>query len=457
MRRVFIILGIFLLPAVPIVLVVTGLLKSAPITATPVKLTVWGTADDEKAIAALTAKYRQTRSYVTVTYTKVREEEYAQQLVSAWAQGTGPDVFFAPSAWIGKMAQYAIPMPADLTVPQVIVSKGIIGTSSKVVANTKTAPSVSALKNTFVEAVTSDVIRDDQTWGLPLSMDTIVLYYNKDLTNNAKIFEPAATWSQLQTQLTANKLTQTDDQGKLVQSGVALGTSNNVPYATDLLALLMMQNGSTMVTSDKQAHINDDAGLQALKFYLSFAQPQKSNYSWDATQTAARDAFLQGKVGYYFGTLGDRTTIAATTLNWGVSPMLHIRASGDNDGTTGSERYIDATRYNVAMVSKASVQAGRSTQAWNYVEFVTQAGNISPYLQLTSQLPAQRSLLAPYENNADLSVFAKQLLTAKSWYRGNDGVAVETYLSQLIDAGLAGKSDLTELLNRTNAQIQSTL
>lgn len=456
MRRVLIIAAIFLIPITPIVLVVTGVLKSEPQTVAPVTLTVWGTADEEKAVATIAAKYRETRSYVTVTYTKVRAEDYAEQLVSAWAKGTGPDVFFAPANWIGKMSQYAVPMPENLTVPQVIVSKGLIGTSSKVVQNTKIAPSVAVLRNSFVEAVTEDVARDGQVWGLPLSMDTIVTYYNKDLTNNAKIFEPAATWSQLQTHLTSNRLTQVDEQGKLIQSGAALGTSNNVPYATDLLALLMLQNGSTMVSADRQARINDEVGLQALRFYLSFGQPRKSNYSWDKTQTNARDAFLQGKVGYYFGTLADRSIIAATNLNWGVAPMLHIRPTGDNDGAT-SERYIDVAKYSVAMVSKASAQGGRSVQAWNFVEFVTQANNVTPYLQITNQLPAQKSLLAQYESNQDLSVYAKQLLTAKTWYHGNDGVAVEEYLAQLIDAGLEEKIDLTELLNRANAQIQSTL
>ncbi len=457
MKRVLIIVAILLLPLTPIVLVVTGVLKSKPATIAPVKLEVWGTADDAKGLAPLIAKYRQTRSYVTVIYTKVRAEDYAQQLLSAWAQGSGPDVFFAPSAWIGQMSQYAVPMPISLTVPQIIITKGLIGTSSKVVSNAKAAPSMTGLKNSFVQAVTDDVIRDGRVWGLPLSIDTIVTYYNKDLTNNAKIFEPAVTWSELQSQLTANKLTVTDQQGKLVQSGVALGTSNNVPYATDVLALLMMQNGSVMTTSDKQAHINDDASLQALKFYLSFAQPRKTNYSWDAAQTNARDAFLQGKLGYFFGSLADRTTIATTNLNWGVAPMLHIRATGDNDGTTGTERFIDPAKFQVAMVSKASAQKNHSTQAWNFVEFITQAGNVRPYLQSTNQLPAQKSLLAQYETNQDLGVFAKQILTAKTWYHGNDGMAVDTYLSQLIDAGLAEKTDLTDLLNRTNAQIQSTL
>ncbi len=456
MKRVLIIASIFLIPLTPVVLVVTGVLKSSPKTVPAVTLTVWGTDEDEAGLTALIKKYRQTRSYVTLVYTKVKAEEYAQQLISAWAQGTGPDIFFTPSTWIGKMSQYAVPMPGDLTVPQVVFTKGVIGTSSKVVSNVRIAPTINALKNSYADAVTGDIIQDEQVWGMPLNLDTIVTFYNKDLTNNAKIFEPAVTWSQLQTQLTANKLTQTDEQGKLVRSGVALGTSTNVPYAAEILGLLMLQNGSTMVAGNKVAQINDDAGLQALKFYLSFAQPQKNNYSWDAAQTNARDAFLQGRLAYFFGTLADRSVIAATNLNWGVAPMLHIRPSGDNDGTT-SERYIDAARFNVAMVSKSSAQAGRSTQAWNFIENITQPANVKPYLLLTNTLPAQKSLLAEYENNQDLSVFAKQLLTAKTWYHGRDGVAVTTYLNQLIDAGLTEKVNVLELLNRANAQIQSTL
>ncbi|MEK7537369.1 MAG: extracellular solute-binding protein [Patescibacteria group bacterium] len=457
MRRVLIILAILLLPAAPVVLVVTGVLKSKPQTVAAVKLSVWGTADNDLALRPLIAKYRQTRSYVTVTYTKVRAEDYAEQLISAWAQGTGPDVFFAPANWIGQMAQYAVPMPANLTVPQVLVSKGLFGTTTKVINNTKLAPSSAILRNSFIEAVTDDVIRDGQVWGLPLGMDTIVTYYNKDLTNNAKIFEPATTWSELQTQVTANRLTITDEQGRLVQSGVALGTANNLPYAADLLALLMLQNGSTMVTPDRQAHLNDDAGLQALRFFLSFAQPKKNNFSWDADQTNARDAFIQGKLGYFFGTLADRAAIEASAVNWGVAPMLHIRKSGDNDGQSGTERYIDAANYEVAMVSKASALSRRTTPAWNFIEYISQAGNVQPYLQATGRLPAIKSLLAQRQDDPTTGLYAKQLLTAKTWYRGNDGPAVEGYLQQLITAGLTEKNDLLELLNLVNKQVQSTL
>ncbi len=457
MRRVLIIVAILLIPIIPIVLVVTGVIKTKPATVAKVNLTVWGTQDDELGLKALIAKYRQTRSYVTVTYTKIRAEDYAQQLVSAWAQGTGPDVFFAPANWIGQMSAYAVPMPASLAVPQVIVSQGLLGPSSKVIANAKPAPTVTALRNIFVQAVTDDVVRGGQVWGLPLSLDTLVTYYNKDLTNNAKIFEPAKTWTELQSQLTANRLTITDTQGHLVQSGVALGTTTNLPYATDLLALLMMQNGSTMITPDNQAHLNDSASLQALRFFLSFAQPNKNNFSWDATQTNALDAFTQGKLGYFFGTLADRTVMAASNINWGVAPMLHIRATGDNDGQTSTERFIDAAEYQVAMVSKSAASHARSTQAWNFVEYISEAGNVPVYIKATGRLPAVRSLLAQIQDDPSAGLYAKQLLTAKTWYRGTDSTTVDKDMQQLIEAGLAGTTDLTELLNRLNAQVQSTL
>lgn len=463
MRRVLIIIGILLLPLTPVVLVVTGVLKGKPQTLPPVTLTVWGVDDDQKAMTALINKYRQARSYITVEYTKVREEDYQQQLISAWAQGSGPDVFFVPAAWIGQMSQYAFPMPANIGVPQIQIEKGLLGTSSKILNVTRPALTPTDLSRTFIETVANDAVRDGEVWGLPLSMDTLVLYYNEALLNNAKVFEPAKTWVELQTQVSSSRLTIADDQGHLIQYGVGLGAAGNVPYANDLLTLLMMQNGSAMITPNQQAQLNDNDGLSALRFFLSFAQSKKINYTWDPGGTNARDAFLQGKLAYFFGSLADRPTIEASGVNWGVTPMLHVRETGDNDGSTRDatgktrERYFDVARYQVGMVSKSSGLAGRGIHAWNFLESITNPANVPTYIQLTGRLPAVRSLLNLQKDDPNLGIYAKQLLTAKTWYHGKDGPAVDQYLKQLITAGLEEKSDLQELLERANKQIQSTL
>lgn len=457
MRRILLILAIFLVPAVPIVLVVTGVLKKAPTTVAPVTLTIWGTEDQTSAFAPIIGKYRQTHPYATITYRQVSADDYAQQLLQGWSQGTGPDIFFAPNTWIGGMANYAVPMPSDLTVPIVQTTKNLFGVTQQVLTQHVAAPAVSDTIAAYVDAVGSDIERDGQIWALPLSMDTLVLYYNKDLLNNAKVFQPAATWPELASQIQGNHLTVTDADGHLVRSGVALGTANNVPYASDILQLLMLQNGATMVTPESHAAFNQAPGLTALNFYTSFAQSTKTTYSWDGNQTNARDAFVQGKVVYYIGSLADRATIAASSVNWSVAPMLHLSSQGDNDAATGSTRYIDVARYPVLMVSKASATSGRSTQAWSFLQFASQASNVPEYLDVTGGLSAQKSILTKQKDDATLNVYAGQLLTAKTWYHGTAGSSLDQYFNDLITSVVSGRTGAQEALNLAAQQIDSTL
>lgn len=457
MRRILLILAIVMVPAVPIVLVVTGVLKKAPTQITPVTLTIWGTEDQSSAFAPLIAKYKATHPYATITYQKVSADDYAQHLLQGWSQGNGPDIFFTPNTWVGGMANYAVPMPADLTVPVIQTTKGLFGVTQQAVTQHVAAPSTAAIVSAYVDAVGTDIVRDGQVWALPLSMDTIVLYYNKDLLNNAKIFEPASTWPELATQIQNNHLTVTDADGHLVRSGVALGTANNVPYASDLLQLLMMQNGATMVSAEQRAAFNQSAGLTALNFYTSFAQSQKTTFSWDGNQTNALDAFTQGKVAYYFGTLADRTKIEASGINWSVSQMLHLSSQGDNDAASGSTRYIDVARYPVLMVSKASSSSGRATQAWSFLQFASQSANVPDYLDVTGGLSAQKSLLTKQKDDPKFAIYAGQLLTARTWYHGTAGSSLDQYFKDLITSVVSGRSSAQEALNLAADQINSTL
>lgn len=457
MRRILLIVAILLVPIIPIVLVVTGVLKSNPTTVRPVTLTVWATEDQEKSFQPAMKSYTAGRPFVTLKYVKVRPEDYFQQLVTSWAQGKGPDIYFVPNTWIGQMTQYSVPMPADLSVPLVKQSKGILGANSRVIPTTQPAPSVTKLQNDFVEAAVSDMVQDGQVWGLPLAMDTIVLYYNKDLLSNAKVFEPAKTWNDLLAQIDNNHLTIVDDKNTLVQSGVALGTATNVPYASDLVTLLIMQNGSAMLTHDKKAAFTSPSGATAVTFYTSFAQSTKTSYSWNNDQPNALDAFLQGKVVYYFGTLADRTKIAASHLAWGVTSMLHLRPEGDNDATTNTQRFIDATRFQVGMVSKSASVDKKTVTAWNFLRFLSQENNVKPYLAATGKLSALKHVLNAQKDDPDLGVYAGQLLTAKTWYHGQAGASLDGYFQNMVTSIVTNKSTVSEALGLAAQQVESTL
>ena len=454
MRKTFIIIAIIIIPAIPILLLVSGVIKRKPTSVAPVQLTMWGTQDSTTTFDDLITSYHATHNYVKVTYLKVRPEDYYQQLVNAWAQGNGPDIFFVPHDWIGRMQSFAAPFPTSAVVPQVTTTKGFIGTSTAVTDVVQTPPTLVDLQNTFVDSVVSDVYLNSQVWALPLSMDTVALYYNKDLLNNAKIFEPAKTWGELVGQLAS--LTVVDENGGLAQSGVALGTATNLPYATDLLTLLMMQNGATMETPGGDVRFREAPGLTALNFFTSFAQSKKTTYSWNEDQPNARDAFLQGKVAYYFGALSDRSAIAQSNLNWGVTSMLHLSTQGDND-PSGHVRFMDIARYNVGMVSKSSQLNNKAKYAWNFLTFLSNTNQVKQYLDRTNQLSARKSILAQQKSDPLKGVFANQLLTARSWYHGSDGPAVETYLENLITSVVENKASPQQALDLASDQVKSTL
>lgn len=459
MRRILIIVAILLIPAIPIVLVLSGVIQTKPKTVTPVTLTIWGTEDPQTAFTEPILLYQQTRPYATITYQQKSAEGYYDQLLSAWAQGNGPDLFFVPNTWVGQMTQYATPMPAQLGVSLVKTGTGFLRSGTEVTQQDLPAPSVSTLRNQFVDTVVDDAVVDNQVWGLPLAMDTLVTYVNKDLLNNAKIFEPATTWPELLRQIEINGLTIADEQGALLQSGVALGTVDNLPYSTDLLMLLMLQNGWPPIQSTQDRVLFDENAKTALDFFLGFSNSRKVAYSWNTNQPNARDAFLSGKLAYYFGTLADRSVIEKSNLNWVVGPMLHLSVDGDRDGSTqpAQIRTIDTSRYQVLMVSKASAVQNRSGQAWNLLYYLTRQEIVPNYLQTTGKLSALRSILNTQKDDPTLGTYASQLLTARSWYHGHAGQQAEGFIQDLITSLADGKTTPDDALRLTAEQLTTGL
>ena len=62
----------------------------------------------------------------------------------------------------------------------------------------RTTPSLSLgqVRDLFVDVVSKDVIlEDNKIYGLPLSVDTLAMFYNKDLLNNAGISEAPKYWN----------------------------------------------------------------------------------------------------------------------------------------------------------------------------------------------------------------------------------------------------------------------
>jgi multiple sugar transport system substrate-binding protein len=282
-----------------------------------------------------------------------------------------------------------------------------------------------------------NVIEQDRIFGLPLSVDTLALYFNKDLLNAANIAEPPTTWTQFQEQVV--KLTKIGQNSAILQSGAALGTGKNVERASDILSLLIMQNGAKMVDDRGVAVFasgdeNAPLAIDAVRFYTDFANPLKQVYTWNDDEPDSFDAFINGKTAFFFGYSYHAPLITARSpkLNFAIAPVPQIEGG----------KTVNFANYWVETVSK---QTDNRDWAWDFIQFAASKERVAAYLEAAQKPTARRALINTQIENETLSIFANQLLTSVSWYRGNDAQAMEKAFVDLITSVLSGAEIEQEL------------
>ncbi|MBI5732125.1 MAG: extracellular solute-binding protein [Candidatus Magasanikbacteria bacterium] len=415
-------------------------LSQAEIEATkPITLNYWRVFDDSDSLGEIIAAYQALHPNITINYRKLRSEEFQTELLNALAEDRGPDMFTIQNTWLRAYQSKINPLPSVLKIAfQKIEGKY----QKKVTVDIKNiaTPSVKDVQDRYVAAVADNVAIPafDETknqyarliYGLPFSVDALALYYNKDLLDQAGIAEPPRVWADFQKDVIA--LTKVDQDNNVARAGAALGLGKNVTRAVDILSLLMMQNGVVMSNDAGFPTFNQTpAGFsgslppaeQALQFYTDFAQPTKQVYCWNAKMPESFDAFVRGQSAFFLGYSYHLPFIRARApkLNFNIAPVPQINP----------EVPVNFASFWVETVSK---KTPHPQEAWDFILFAASAQNVVKYLDKTQKPTALRELIAIQKTNADLGVFAGELLTAKSWYKGKDAALAEKYFSEMIDS-----------------------
>lgn len=430
----------------------------------PLTLKVWCVFDDTDAYGAAFTAYQTAHPNVSFDYRKLNYDEYEHELLNALSEDRGPDIFCLHNTWMREWQPRLLPVPPALS----IVKREIKGAIKKeAVYSIVQVPgmSVKQLQNDFVDAVADDAVlmteQDDprlpavpRVYGLPLSVDTLTMYFNRDILNAAGVAQPAADWREFQDQV--KKVTKLDELGTIVQSAAAIGTSANVERSADILALLMTQNGTVMF-SDAGAAAFDQytaetagqplpPGAVALVFYDDFANPEKEVYTWNAKMPGSFDAFINGRTAYFFGYAYHlpQIRLANAKLNFGIAAFPQIQGN----------QPVNLANYWLYSVSKKTAYAN---EAWDLVQFMTKSDQAQTYLTKTKKPTALRSLVNSQLEDLDLSVFAAQVTSARSWYRGSDASAAETAFTAMIDQMLAGETDPKRIVELGAAKVNQTV
>lgn len=420
----------------------------------PVTLRFWRVFDGQDAFDQIIANYRTLHPFINIEYRKLRYEEYEAELLNALAEDRGPDIFSIHNTWIKKYQSKLVPMPATITMAYP-VTRGTIKKETIPELRTTASLSLKDIRDKFIDTVSYDVISDDQkVYGLPLFVDTLVLLYNRDLFNNAGLSEIPQYWNSEFLQ-NVKKMTKQNQKGEIIQSGIALGGTTNISRFSDILSLIMMQNGATLL-SNKSILFNQNLpgsnynpGVEALRFYTDFANPLKESYTWNSSLPNSLEMFISGQVAMIFAYSYDLPTIKtrAPKLNFSIARVPQI------EGTPPTN--VNFANYWVEVVSKKSKNVN---EAWDFIQFITREDQAKIYLEKTGRPTALKSLIVTQKNNDEIKVFADQLLTAKSWYRGYSPQAAESAFKEMIDTvNSSSGQKLEDIINRAADKLQQTV
>lgn len=428
----------------------------------PITINYWRVWDGPDDFDEIIRNYNALHSFITINYRKLSYNEYEQALLDALAEDRGPDIFSIQNTWVKKYQSKISPMPESISMVYPVVQ----GTLKKeIVPELRTSKSITVadVKNSFVDTVYNDVVINDTSdnnkakiYGLPLSIDTLAMYYNKDLLNNAGIAQLPTYWNK-EFQQDVKKLTKQDLKGDLIQSGVGLGGSNNIERSSDIMAALMMQNGAVMMDGNSVTfnmippifqERGYNPGMEAARFYSDFANPSKEVYSWNSQLDNSLKRFTDGKLGIFFGYSYHLPVIQAQApkLNFGIAKFPQIE---------GNANEANVANYWVETVSNKSKY---KNEAWDFIQFMTtKQDQVKTYLAKTKHPTALRALISDQLNSDDLKVFASQLLIAKSWYHGKDFISADKAINEMIEAIIANPEQLEEAVNVAAGRVQQTV
>lgn len=379
-----IILIIFIAAAIFGVLVFSGAIPIGKDNAGSLGTVVlWGTFPAQ-LLATPIQDFNEANPTFVVNYVQKSPNTFDQDLLEALASDTGPDMFFLPDNLAYHYANKIFAIPY----------------ASYPLAN---------FKSVFAGA--GEVFLTGKgILAFPISIDPLMMYYNRSILDANGVVYPPATWDDLVNLVPT--LTKKNDLNKIIKSAVALGHFSNVVHAKDILATLFMQAGNP-ITGEKDgvfsSFLDSPVGNynlpSILKFYTDFADPNKAVYSWNKSFGNSNDVFSMEALAFYFGFASEFQSLV------NKNPNQNFFVAGMPQIKNGTFKLTGARVTGIAILASSK----NFNTAFTAANMLATSDFASSFVAATGVAPARRDLLAKKGTDAYTPYFYSSALYAKSW------------------------------------------
>lgn len=394
---------------------------------------IWGTIPEKAMRDAIEMVERSNEKSFNIVYAEKTKESFDNELTEALAGGEGPDIIVLPQDLIYKHKNKIKPIPYQ-SLP------------------------LRSFYDTFISEGKLYLDKEG-ILGLPLFVDPLVMYYNRDIWSNAGIAEVPKVWGGFidnsKGKTVIEKLTAQDERNNVIQSAISLGDYGNISHAKDIMAVLIMQSGNFLTALDEKGKLRSvisESGSSAVKpavaavnFFLQFSNPARVTYTWNSSFQNSKNAFPAGVLAAYIGYASELAEIRNS------NPHLNFDASvlpqRDN------KRMVTFGRMTALSVMKQSKNQATALKA---VSALTQAAPSKSIAQKLSLPSARKDVLAEAVSDPVMTVFVQSALISGGWIDPAPQ-ATDEIIGTMVQSSAIGRTGTSEAVERAGLSMDRLL
>jgi ABC-type glycerol-3-phosphate transport system substrate-binding protein len=386
------------------------------------RVIIWGTLPYRSVADVIEDLEEQNPAFNVVEYVDVRPDRFAAEFVNAIAEGRSPDLVLLPHTELVAQRSKLLPIPY-----------------------TTTGYSERDIRNRFIDGV-EIFARPDGLYAIPLAVDPLIMYWNRDLFASAGFAVPPQTWEQFVGTMVP-QLTVRDSSRNIQRSAAALGEYQNIRHGYEILSLLLLQAGSRMVTEGdrgyelllNEAESSNTRPLESvLQFYSEFANPVSALYTWNRSLEEDQLAFTSGDLATYFGLGSEARDLVER------NPNLNFDATLPPQGANATVFRTHGTFYGFA-IPRASRNQGGAFNVANFLASQDAAFALTQSLRLT---PVDRTLLARGGSDSFAAVSYQAALIARGWLSPSPA-ATEQVFQTMVEEVAGNRNRISNVVNDT--------
>ena len=389
------------------------------------QISLWGTMDNNIFNKISNEIGSNKLAPFKISYKQFREDNFDSELIEALASGVGPDAIILSQDKILKYENKIFSVPFS-------------------------SFSERNFRDDFIEGA-EIFLTKDSIMAFPLTIDPLVMYWNRDMLSNVGIVKPPTYWDEIYPMV--KKMTEKDNLQNFKGMTIAFGEFINVKNAKEIISALIIQSGDPIVKrSENKIDITlgrtTDSTIppaeSAVRFYTEFSNPSKDMYTWNKSLDSSLQEFLAGNLAFYIGFASELPGLREKNpnLNFDVTKLPQIRDSK-----------IKKTFANINGITALR----SSPNVGNVIKIIGYLINNDASLLFSKSFnlpPVKRELLAEKQTDAYRGVFYDSAIIGGAWLDPNS-YETSAIFKNMIENVTSGKFRINESIKRAGVEIKN--